>query len=149
MNVDTVAKELRNGTQVGLNGETGQVWVNPTIEDVALLQNLRNEWNEQLAAAKSLAIAPAVTRDGKVIRIRANVGSKEEVQLAMDSGADGIGVLRTEFMYTNRDAPPSEDEQMQTYMEIAKSLHGAPLVVCTLDLSENMNVPYLEKLSQE
>ena len=148
VNVGTIARDLRNGTQVGLNGETGQVWVNPTIEDVALLQNLRNEWSEQLAAAKSLATAPAVTRDGKAIRIQANVGSREEVQLAMESGADGIGVLRTEFMYTNRNAPPSEDEQMQTYMEIAKSLNGAPLVVCTLDLSDNMHVPYLEKLSQ-
>lgn len=148
VNVGSLAEELRSGERAGLNGDTGQIWLNPTTEDVALLQNLRHEWSEQLALARSQAIAPAVTRDGKVIRIQANVSSREDVQQAIESGADGIGVLRTDFLYTNRPAPPSVDEQVQFYTQIAEGLHGAPLVVSTLDLTEQKNIPYLEKMSQ-
>src|SRR3954469_6453442 len=80
------------------------------------------------------AAEPAVTRDGRRIEVVANIGSPDDVPTAVENGAEGVGLLRTEFLFLGRESMPSEDEQVAAYKGIAKGLAGRPLILRTLDV---------------
>jgi phosphocarrier protein FPr len=85
-----------------------------------------------------------VTRDGRQIRVAANVAAVADTRAALKEGADGVGLLRSEFMYLDRTSPPSEEEQIAVYASIAELLEGRPLVIRTLDVGGDKPLPYLE-----
>jgi phosphoenolpyruvate-protein phosphotransferase len=84
-----------------------------------------------------------VTRDGRRIEVVANIGSPDDVPPAIENGAEGVGLLRTEFLFLERDSMPSEDEQYAAYTSVAKALEGRPLVLRTLDVGADKPLPYL------
>ncbi|MBI9046477.1 MAG: phosphoenolpyruvate--protein phosphotransferase [Anaerolineaceae bacterium] len=86
---------------------------------------------------------PAITTDGTQLEIVANIGSAEDARQAIDSGAEGVGLLRTEFLYLDRDSMPSEEEQIQTYREIFEIMSGKPIVIRTLDIGGDKEVSFL------
>jgi multiphosphoryl transfer protein len=86
---------------------------------------------------------PALTTDGTRIEVVANIGKPAEAAAAVDAGAEGVGLVRTEFLFLERDSPPSEDEQFEAYTEMARALNGLPLVIRTLDIGGDKGVPYL------
>jgi phosphocarrier protein FPr len=94
-------------------------------------------------AARAMASTPAVTADGETIEVSANVGTPEEVAPAVAQGADGVGLFRTEFLFMDRDAMPTEDEQEAAYRLAAEALHGRPLLLRTLDAGADKPLPYL------
>jgi phosphoenolpyruvate-protein phosphotransferase len=96
-------------------------------------------WQAQLAGARH----PVVTLDGARMEVAANIGSLEDALDAVRFGADGVGLLRTEFLYLGRDSLPGEDEQAQTYRAIFAALGARPVVVRTLDIGGDKSVPYL------
>ena len=96
------------------------------------------------AAARSAGAGPAVTRDGRRIEIVANIASLAEARAAVASGAEGVGVLRTEFLFQGRAEAPGEEEQLAAYRAIAEALGGRPLVVRTLDAGGDKPLPYLD-----
>ncbi len=87
---------------------------------------------------------PAATRDGHRIRVLANLKSVDEVSEALDCGAEGVGLLRTEFLFLGREAAPSEEEQLIAYRTVAEALGSRPLVIRTLDIGGDKRVPYIE-----
>jgi phosphocarrier protein FPr len=93
--------------------------------------------------ARAEAEAPAFTLDGLPIEVAANVGSPEDVAAAVEAGADGVGLFRTEFLFMARDAMPSEDEQEAAYRAAAEALGGRPMIVRTLDAGADKPIPYL------
>ena len=100
-------------------------------------------------AARAAAHTPAVTADGETIEVSANVGTHEEVAPAVAAGADGVGLFRTEFLFMDRDAMPTEDEQEAAYRLAAEALNGRPLLLRTLDAGADTNPPYLDSRRAE
>ena len=131
------------GTMVGLDGERGIVCVSPDPDRLSRFEERRRVWLASRDAARAGRHLPARTLDGRRIRLLANIGSVEEAVKAVDLGAEGVGVLRTEFLFLNRAAAPSEEEQYEAYVAIARSLESRPLVIRTLDAGGDKPLPYV------
>ncbi|MDH4111072.1 MAG: phosphoenolpyruvate--protein phosphotransferase [Actinomycetota bacterium] len=124
---------IPEGVRLAVDGVTGHVHVDPADDVAERFERGRREREEGLAAARARAVEPAATLDGTLIEVAANVGSPGEVAGAVEAGADGIGLFRTEFLFMGRDSVPSEDEQEAALRAAAIALEGRPLLVRTLD----------------
>lgn len=134
---------IPDGTTVMLDGEAGSLQVEPpaAVRDEA--QRRREDEATRRAAEREHAHEPAVTRDGARIDVFANLGAAGDAARAVTLGAEGVGLLRTEFLFLGRAALPDEDEQVQILTEIAVALEGRPLVVRTLDAGADKPLPAL------
>ena len=140
---------IPEGTELLLDGDAGTVHVEPAAE-LAGEYKRRAAAREQAArSARAAAAGPAVTRDGHRIEVVANIGSPDDVPAAIENGAEGVGLLRTEFLFLERDSMPSEDEQVAAYTSVAKGLQGRPLILRTLDVGADKPLPYLPQRHEE
>ncbi|HET7488468.1 MAG TPA: putative PEP-binding protein [Acidimicrobiales bacterium] len=128
------------GTTVLVDGTAGTVVVDPTAADVAGAEATAGATAARREEARRRAAEPATTVDGHTVAVVANVGSAEDARLAVAEGADGVGMLRTEFAFLNRTDPPPEDEQFAAYQAVADALGHLPLVIRTLDLGADIPV---------
>jgi phosphocarrier protein FPr len=136
------------GTELLLDGDAGAVNVEPS-EELATESKRRAAAREQAARSARVAAAePAVTRDGRRVEVVANIGSPDDVPAAIENGAEGVGLLRTEFLFLERDSMPSEDEQHAVYTSVAKALEGRPLILRTLDVGADKPLPYVPLRSE-
>jgi phosphoenolpyruvate-protein phosphotransferase/dihydroxyacetone kinase phosphotransfer subunit len=135
---------LADGTTIALDGARGAVWISPSPTEAADLERRRKEWLESRRAAQAVRHKQASTRDGRPIRVLANISGVAEAAEALDSGAEGIGVLRTEFLFLGRNSPPDEDEQFEVYRAIAETLGQRQLVIRTLDIGGDKPLPYVD-----
>ena len=135
--------EVPEGTELLLDGDAGTVDVEPTDELVAEYERRAAEHEHSARRARAAAAEPALTRDGRRIEVVANIGSPEDVPAAIENGAEGVGLLRTEFLFLDRDSMPSEEEQYTVYTRIAEGLGGRPLILRTLDVGADKPLPYL------
>jgi phosphocarrier protein FPr len=134
---------IAEGTPVLLDGDEGTVLVAPS-DDVADRARRRRELAaERRRTARSHANEPAVMRDGRTIEVAANLGGADEAASAVELGADGVGLLRTEFLFLDRLEIPDEEEQTETLARIAEALGGRPLIVRTLDVGADKPLPAL------
>jgi multiphosphoryl transfer protein len=136
---------LPEDTPLALDGEAGVAYPNPSAEVSAEYEQRARARAEVVRAARAAAQGPATTRDGTTIEVAANVGSLADVPAAMASGADGVGLLRTEFLFLDRGEMPDEEEQYRAYVGIARALEGRPLVLRTLDVGADKPLPYVEQ----
>ena len=134
---------IRDGQEVALDGSSGQLWLALDAETKAVLQARREEWLAGRNAARTLALAPAITTDGHRIEIAANIGSAAEVAPALAQGAEGVGLFRTEFLFMGRTQAPDEETQFQAYRAAALALGDRPLLIRTLDVGGDKPLPYL------
>ncbi|MGB9673103.1 MAG: phosphoenolpyruvate--protein phosphotransferase [Anaerolineales bacterium] len=141
--IDIPVLGIAEGDLVAMDGAAGLVWVNPSLELQQKLQEQRRIWLEHQKALTEASRLPAVTKDQHSIDVYANVGGVSEAKVAFQNGANGIGVLRTEFLFLKRQTPPTEKEQTQILKQIAQELHGQPIIVRTLDIGGDKSVPYL------
>ena len=130
-------------TPLVVDGDAGLVHVDPDPGTIAEHERRREAAETERRAALALAAEPGALRDGRRVEIFANVGSPAEARLALDHGAEGIGLLRTEFLFLDRTEPPSEDEQADVLREIAVALEGRSVVVRTLDTGADKPLPFL------
>ncbi|MCT7952427.1 phosphoenolpyruvate--protein phosphotransferase [Ancylothrix sp. C2] len=133
---------LEPGTILALNGETGEVFINP---DATQLEELQLEKDNELPQllSNTRANEPTLTRDGRLIEVMANICGIEEAKMAGLAGADGIGLLRSEFLYFNKQTAPKEAEQVKIYEDIAKAIAPYPLIIRTLDIGGDKPLPYV------
>jgi len=135
---------LAEGTPLIVDGDAGRVWPNPD-SDLTAESNRRVEATRVAQAqARAEAAGRAVTRDGQQIQVVANIGSPAEARAAMEVGADGVGLFRTEFLFLNRRTPPDEEEQFAAYRTTAETLACSPLIIRTLDVGGDKPLPYLD-----
>nr|WP_242033221.1 phosphoenolpyruvate--protein phosphotransferase [Coleofasciculus sp. FACHB-129] len=134
---------LQNGTLIALDGETGEVWVQPDDTQLQELQAKRNRQQAQQQALQSAAQQPAITHDGHQIKVMANILTIQEAKIAVSTGAEGVGLLRSEFLYFDRVSVPTEEEQREAYEAIASILSPHPLIIRTLDIGGDKPLPYL------
>ena len=148
--VEPQALEIANGTPVILDGSKGTLRLNPSAEEMTRLQARQ----QQLAAKKQAdlehASEPAATIDGYPMEIVANIGGLADARAAVSLGGEGVGLLRTEFLFLDRHTAPTEDEQAQVYTDIATALGPQrPLVIRTLDVGGDKPLPYLPMPKEE
>ncbi|MHC5850022.1 phosphoenolpyruvate--protein phosphotransferase [Nostoc sp.] len=143
LGVDAQVLHLVDGTLMALDGESGRAWVEPESHILDLLAAKQEAWQTAQQEARATAHQPAITRDGRQVSIFANIGSISDVQVAVASGAEGVGLLRTEFLYLDRTSAPTEEEQLAVYQAIAKVLDNRPLIIRTLDVGGDKPLPYL------
>ncbi|HET7456319.1 MAG TPA: phosphoenolpyruvate--protein phosphotransferase [Gemmatimonadaceae bacterium] len=125
---------LRGDERVALDGSTGVLAVNPTDEEVAAYRLRADREAAAEVELRSLASAEPVTTDGVRVTIRANVDLPEEAELAATSGAEGVGLMRTEFLVVGRAAMPDEEEQYRAYAKVVGAFDGHPVVIRTYDI---------------
>ena len=137
-----------DGTTILVDGTEGVVVIDP---DPAVNQHYRDKADEQRQHTNNLLSAasrPAITSDGVSIEVVANIASRDDAVEAVRHGADGVGLLRTEFLFLDRPQPPGEDEQLEAYLSIAGALRGRRLTVRTLDVGGDKPVPYLPAVTE-
>ena len=136
---------LPEGTPLALDGDAGIAYPNPSDEVKAEYEERARARAEVVRAARAAAHDPATTRDGTTIEVAANAGALADVPAALAAGADGIGLLRTEFLFLDRAQMPDEEEQYRAYLGIARALEGRPLILRTLDVGADKPLPYVEQ----
>jgi phosphoenolpyruvate-protein phosphotransferase len=141
--VDESMLALEEKTPVILNGNDGTLTVNPASDVLERAKMAQRRWLEYRRFAQEQASLPAITLDGQRVDVTANAGSIADAAEALNMGADGIGLLRTEFLFLERTTAPSEDEQFSVYRAIAETMKTLPVIVRTLDIGGDKPLPYI------
>jgi phosphocarrier protein FPr/phosphocarrier protein len=141
--------EIEEGAWLVLDGEQGHLTVAPDQTALAAAEQTLALRQQRKNAERAAAHADCRTADGARIEVFANLGSVAEAQVAVSHGAEGCGLLRTEFLFLERESPPDEEEQLQQYQGIARALEHRPLVVRTLDIGGDKPIPYLPLPAEE
>jgi phosphoenolpyruvate-protein phosphotransferase/dihydroxyacetone kinase phosphotransfer subunit len=139
---------IDEGTPLLLDGDAGTLLVDPPPDELAAAQERRERATARRTAALERTGEPGAMRDGARVEVFANLGSAAEAAKAVELGAEGVGLLRTEFLFLDRAQLPDEDEQAETLREIARALEGRPLVVRTLDAGADKPLPALPMPSE-
>lgn len=138
------------GTQAIINGTEGTLKLKPSKAEVSQTKTAREEERQHYAANLADAGKPAVTTDGKRIEVGGNVGSVNDVFDVLKLGGEGVGLLRSEFLFLNRNEAPSEQEQSEAYQSIAKALgKDKKLIIRTLDVGGDKHLPYLDMPTED
>lgn len=135
--------QIENDTLLILDGGTGDVTIGPTLAELDRAKQRQANWLSTRASQLTAAMEPAITRDGHRVEVVANIGSVEDAKLALEQGAEGVGLFRTEFLFLDRETMPTEEEQAATYREAFRVLEKRPVVVRTLDIGGDKAVSYL------
>jgi phosphotransferase system enzyme I (PtsI) len=143
LGVAGLLQAARSGRRVVVDGDMGRVIVNPTPTTLAAYERRRDERLRDMRRLSRLRDVPAVTRDGLEVTLQANVELPIEMDMVNRAGAAGIGLLRTEFMFINRDDVPSEDEQCRALAKLIEAMEGRPVTVRTLDVGGEKPAPAL------
>ncbi|XKE44297.1 phosphoenolpyruvate--protein phosphotransferase [Halomonas organivorans] len=132
------------GEHAVLDAEAGVLEPAPDAERLARVEAAIAERAEREAREREAAQAPAVTRDGREVEVGANVGSADEARLAEAAGADGVGLMRSEFLFLERASAPDEADQHREYQAAVDALAGKPVIIRTLDIGADKQLPYLQ-----
>ncbi len=138
-------KQIPQSSTVALDGFSGQLWIQPEAARQVEFEQRRAQWLEERQRLLETTFQPAITRDGVAIEVAANVGNLADAQAAVGNGADGIGLLRTEFLFLTRQTAPSEEEQYLAIRDIGVTLQGRPVIVRTLDVGGDKPLPYIDQ----
>ncbi len=138
-----------NGQQVILDGKRGHLWLEPDAETSSRLIEERDLWLAETLAKKEQASKPAVTKDGVQIDVQANIGGLDDVKAALENGAEGVGLLRTEFVFQSSKTLPTEEEQYEIYRDIAVALENRPLTIRSLDVGGDKPLPSYPMVEEE
>lgn len=143
-----ILEKVKNRMPVIVDGTSGKVILSPdksTVEQYRSLQEESRRQKERLAAYSGSMLR---REDGKQVFVKANIGNLDDLKIALENGADGVGLFRTEFLYMDRDGMPSEEEQYHVYREAAELLGGKPLTIRTLDIGGDKKLPYLKQSAE-
>jgi multiphosphoryl transfer protein len=136
--------KIDNLTPVILNGTDGTLTINPDAAAISRAQAQQQQWQKAINAAQQSAGQPAITRDGHRVEVVANIGGLADAQKAAAAGAEGVGLLRTEFLFLERTAAPTELEQFEVYRDVVQAMNGQPIIVRTLDIGGDKPLPYID-----
>lgn len=136
-------EEINNGDIVVVDGLKGEVHFNPTPEVLEAYKKTQEDFEKQKAEWAKLVNEKSVTADGHHVELAANIGTPKDLKGVVENGGEGIGLYRTEFLYMDRDQLPTEEEQFTAYKAVLEGMEGKPVVVRTLDIGGDKELPYL------
>ena len=138
-----VTARVNTGDYLILDAVNNRVYVNPTQAEIDELKTLEAKLAEEKAELAKLKDLPAVTLDGHKVEVVANIGTIRDCEGAHRNGAEGVGLYRTEFLFMDRDQLPSEEEQFIAYKEVVEAMEGRLVVLRTMDIGSDKELPYL------
>ena len=140
---NNVTAQVNTGDYLILDAVNNRVYVNPTQAEIDELKTLEAKLAEEKAELAKLKDLPAVTLDGHKVDVVANIGTIRDCEGAHRNGAEGVGLYRTEFLFMDRDQLPSEEEQFIAYKEVVEAMEGRLVVLRTMDIGGDKELPYL------
>lgn len=135
---------IEHGTVVIVDGLEGEVIIDPSPETIAQYEAKKAQYETQKAEWAKLVHEPTVTKDGLHVELAANIGAPVDVNSVLENGGEAIGLYRTEFLYMGKDRLPTEEEQFVAYKAVLEKMQGKPVVIRTLDIGGDKELPYLE-----
>lgn len=133
---------IKKGDVIILDGATGQLLINPDENSIDEYKTKRETFRKQAELLKSLKDTPAITIDGSRITLSANISNADDWPVVFENGGEGVGLLRTELLFMDRDTFPLEDEQFEFYKQVALHSKGKPVIVRTIDIGGDKHLPY-------
>ncbi|SFC03019.1 phosphoenolpyruvate--protein phosphotransferase [Bacillus sp. OV322] len=134
---------IQNGDLIIVDGLNGEVHINPTPELVKRYESEMEAYEKQKAELAKLVNEKTVSADGHHVELVANIGTPKDLTGVVNNGGEGVGLYRTEFLYMGRDQMPTEEEQFEAYKAVLEGMDGKPVVVRTLDIGGDKELPYL------
>ena len=141
--VNGLMDAVKDGDSVVLDGSTGEVFVNPEASVEKEYEEKRSQFLKDKKELEKYIGQPSVTKDGVQVEIVANIGKPEDVDKVLQYDGEGVGLFRTEFLFMDRTAMPTEEEQFEAYKKVAIALNGKPVIIRTLDIGGDKEIPYM------
>lgn len=139
----TILEDVKDGDMIILDGLEGNVIINPSADQVAHYEEVAQAYEAQKAEWAKLKNEKTVSKDGQHVELAANIGTPKDVEGVLGNGGEAVGLYRTEFLYMGRDNFPTEDEQFEAYKSVLEAMGEKPVVVRTLDIGGDKELPYL------
>ena len=144
-----IFENIKENDFIALNGATGEIFLNPTQEKIKELTKNQENIKQEKQELEKYKNKKAITKDGHQVELLANIGGPQDIQIVIDNTAEGIGLLRSEFLYMDAKDFPSEEEQFEAYKKIAESLENKRLVIRTLDIGGDKDLKYMKLPKEE
>ena len=141
--VNGLMEQVQKGDFVVLDGDAGEVYVNPSQEVKESYEKKRQVFLQEKKDLEQYIGKPSVTKDGVQVEIVANIGKPEDVDKVLQYDGGGVGLFRTEFLFMDRTAMPTEEEQFEAYKKVAAAMNGKPVIIRTLDIGGDKEIPYM------
>ncbi|EDE5720508.1 phosphoenolpyruvate-protein phosphotransferase PtsI [Salmonella enterica subsp. enterica serovar Enteritidis] len=145
----SVTAQVKNGDYLILDAVNNQVYVNPTNDVIEQLRAVQEQVATEKAELAKLKDLPAITLDGHQVEVCANIGTVRDVEGAERNGAEGVGLYRTEFLFMDRDALPTEEKQFAAYKAVAEACGSQAVIVRTMDIGGDKELPYMNFPKEE
>ncbi|MEG3127828.1 phosphoenolpyruvate-protein phosphotransferase PtsI [Pantoea cypripedii] len=145
----SVTATVNNGDFLILDGVNNKVYINPTADVLEELKAIQTQYLSEKHELAKLKDLPAITLDGHQVEVCANIGTVRDVAGAERNGAEGVGLYRTEFLFMDRDSLPTEEEQFQAYKAVAEAMGSQAVIVRTMDIGGDKDLPYMDLPKEE
>lgn len=143
LSVAEILDKASDKDPICMDGESGELYINPSQE---IIEDFKKKQIEQIEFKKILETykgKESVSKDGRKVEIAANIGKPGDVKKVLEYDADGIGLFRTEFLFMDRDSIPNEEEQFEAYKKVAVAMEDKPVIIRTLDIGGDKEIPYM------
>lgn len=143
LSIERICSQVKNGDMVVLDGTKGEAIVNPDEATISEYEKKLEEYRKEKELLKKYTGKPTVSKDGTKAELVCNIGKLEDAKKAAECDGEGIGLFRTEFLFMDRDSLPTEEEQFEAYKSVAETMAGKPVIIRTLDIGGDKEIPYL------
>ena len=141
--VEEATKIFKDGDSVAINGTSGEIYVNPTEKKKKKLLELEKQLEQEKSELDKYRNQESITKDGTKVKLYANIGLPADAEIAVNNTAEGVGLLRSEFLYMDSDTMPSEESQFEAYKKVAEIMKGKEAIIRTLDIGGDKELKYL------
>lgn len=147
--LSNLPEDISDDMDILLDGESGEVIILPTDAQKKEYEDKKKKYDANKELLKKYRELPSISKDGKKVEIAGNIGSPEDAKKVIENGGEGIGLFRTEFLFMDRDCMPTEEEQFESYKEVAVAMEGKPVIIRTLDIGGDKEIPYMGIVQDE
>ena len=149
LSIENIVSIVNDGDEVVLDGSTGEAFINPEASVVEEYKAKKEKFLEEKVALQKFVGQKSQTADGHVVELVANIGGPDEAEGVLERDGEGVGLFRSEFLFMESDAIPSEEAQFEAYKKVAETLDGKPVIIRTLDIGGDKALPYLGLPTEE
>lgn len=146
--IKQIMKQINENDSIAINGGTGEVFVNPSKEEWTEFEKIKDNSKKEKEKLETYKSEISSTKDGHRVELLANIGGPQDIDIVINNTAEGVGLLRSEFLYMNSEDFPTENEQFEAYKKVAEKLQNKRIVIRTLDIGGDKNLKYM-KLPKE
>ena len=147
--ISNLAEKIKNGDIVIINGETGEIFINPSIEEMEKYKSKQSAEKKEKIKLEEYINKQAQTKDEYKVEISCNIGNPSDLEDVVNVGANGIGLFRTEFLFMDSNQMPTEEEQFESYKRVAETMKDKLSIIRTLDAGGDKNISYLNLEKEE